>query len=101
MEDSFAKVGVIFEQFCQVSVNDFFLFPLDEDEVSQLLKASIINSFSHARLPKDWKSLLRAVKIKMSCFLCSQILRVQMFRVTYFGCNLQGRCAMQSQYRPR
>ena len=39
MEDSFAKVGVIFEQFCQVSVNDFFLFPLDEDEVSQLLKA--------------------------------------------------------------
>ena len=43
MEGSFARVDVIWRQFCQVSQNYFLPFPQQEDVVSQPLKHEKIN----------------------------------------------------------
>ena len=45
MEDSFAKVGVISVQFCQVPKNGFLPILRDEDVVSQPLKTRKINIY--------------------------------------------------------
>ena len=100
-------------KFFQDSKNNFLPFPLDEDGVSQSLKAwknnyplhtggpivlliswTKINLFSRGRLPKNWKSFLRCDENKkvFSLLASTAIVNVQSNRILVATCNEDVQC---------